>query len=344
MTQAIQNKELAAFQACLRRKRFFRKKIVPVLFVMPILIVNLIVVLGPSIGSVYYSLTEWNGVGAAKFIGLQNYLKILTDKQYHHAFQNNLIWLIFFLTIPIALALLASSVLAPLKRGGLFFRAILFVPYILPSVIVASIWKDLLHLNTGLGGLAAKLGMPFLNIAYFGRMDTSLLSAAFVDNWHWWGFLMVLFLTAMQSVPMELYDAAKIDGANAWDEFCHVTLPGIRPTLIFMLLMTGIWSFLAFDYVWITTQGGPAGSSELLSVLVFKNAFQRFNAGYAAAIGLTMSFLPALSSRYTRFSRSEDGKYEKKIPLETSQQFSAKLCDYPLSGYFCHRPSGDSCF
>jgi raffinose/stachyose/melibiose transport system permease protein len=74
----------------------------------------------------------------------------------------------------------------------------------------------------------------------------------------------------------------------------HVTLPGIRPTLVFMLLMTGIWSFLAFDYVWITTQGGPAGSSELLSVLVFKNAFMRFNAGYAAAIGLTMSFFAGL--------------------------------------------------
>jgi raffinose/stachyose/melibiose transport system permease protein len=294
MTQAVLQDDLAPTQAGLRRKRFFRKKVIPILFVLPILVINLVVVLGPSLSSLYYSLTNWNGVGIAKFIGLQNFQKILTDKQYLHAFQNNLVWLLFFLTIPIAIALLASSVLAPLKKGGLFFRAVLFVPYILPSVIVASIWKDLLHLDTGLGGLAAKLGLPFLNIAYFGRMDTSLLSAAFVDNWHWWGFLMVLFLTAMQSVPAELYDAAKIDGANAVNEFFHVTLPGIRPTLIFMLLMTGIWSFLAFDYVWITTQGGPAGSSEMLSVLVFKNAFQRFNAGYAAAIGLTMSFFAGI--------------------------------------------------
>jgi raffinose/stachyose/melibiose transport system permease protein len=294
MTQAVLQDDLAPTQTGLRRKRFFRKKVIPILFVLPILVINLVVVLGPSLSSLYYSLTNWNGVGIAKFIGLQNFQKILTDKQYLHAFQNNLVWLLFFLTIPIAIALLASSVLAPLKKGGLFFRAVLFVPYILPSVIVASIWKDLLHLDTGLGGLAAKLGLPFLNIAYFGRMDTSLLSAAFVDNWHWWGFLMVLFLTAMQSVPAELYDAAKIDGANAVNEFFHVTLPGIRPTLIFMLLMTGIWSFLAFDYVWITTQGGPAGSSEMLSVLVFKNAFQRFNAGYAAAIGLTMSFFAGI--------------------------------------------------
>jgi len=294
MIQMATTEEHDARAAVLRRNRFFRTKIVPVLFVLPILAINFLVVLGPSIGSIYYSLTEWNGVGKAKFIGLQNFLDILSDKQYIHAFQNNVVWLIFFLTIPIGLALLASSVLAPLKKGGLFYRAVLFVPYILPSVIVASIWKNLLHLDTGLGGLAEKLGMPFLNIAYFGNLKTSLLSAAFVDNWHWWGFLMVLFLTAMQSVPAELYDAARIDGANRWNEFLHVTLPGIRPTLVFMLLMTGIWSFLAFDYVWISTQGGPAGSSELLSILVFKNAFQRFNAGYAAAIGLTMSFFAGI--------------------------------------------------
>lgn len=280
--------------AVVRRRRFIHKTIIPVLFVLPVLAINLLVVLGPSLGSIYFAMTDWNGIGVAKFTGLQNFQKILTDGQYLHAFQNNLVWLLFFLTVPISIALLAASMLAPLKKGGLFFRAVLFIPYILPSVIVASIWKDLLHLDTGLGGVAAKLGMPWLNIAYFGNLKTSLLSAAFVDNWHWWGFLMVLFLTAMQSVPAELYDAARIDGANRWNEFIHVTLPGIRPTLVFMLLMTGIWSFLAFDYVWITTQGGPAGSSELLSILVFKHAFQRFEAGYAAAIGLTMSFFAGL--------------------------------------------------
>jgi raffinose/stachyose/melibiose transport system permease protein len=111
----------------------------------------------------------------------------------------------------------------------------------------------------------------------------------FADNWHWWGFLMILFLTAMQNIPMDLYDAAKIDGANRWQEFLNVTLPGIRPTVMFMLMMTAIWSFLGFDYVWILTEGGPAGSSELVATYLYKQAFQRFEAGYAAAIGITIS-------------------------------------------------------
>jgi raffinose/stachyose/melibiose transport system permease protein len=100
---------------------------------------------------------------------------------------------------------------------------------------------------------------------------------------------MVLLLTAMQAIPTERYEIARLDGATRAQEFRYITLPGIQPTLVFMLLMTSIWSFLVFDYVWILTQGGPAGSSEVLGTLVYKEAFTRFNAGYAAAIGLSMS-------------------------------------------------------
>ena len=100
---------------------------------------------------------------------------------------------------------------------------------------------------------------------------------------------MVLFLAAMQNIPPQLYDAAKIDGANRMQEFWHITVPGILPTLALMLLMVGIWSFLVFDYVWLLTQGGPAGSSEVMATYLYKQAFNRFEAGYASAIGLTMS-------------------------------------------------------
>jgi raffinose/stachyose/melibiose transport system permease protein len=93
---------------------------------------------------------------------------------------------------------------------------------------------------------------------------------------------------------MDLYDSAKVDGANRWQEFLHVTIPGIRPTLIFLVMMVGVWSFLVFDYVWILTQGGPARSSEVLSTYLYKQAFNRFEAGYASAIGLTMSLFAGL--------------------------------------------------
>ena len=261
------------------------------LFVLPILIVNVVVVIGPSVSAFYYSMTNWSGVGAAQFIGLENFRRIIFDDlSYREAFVNNLIWLAFFLTVPFAMALLAASLLAPIKKGALFFRTALFIPYVLPSVVVAGIWRNLLSPTLGVGVQLEKIGIAGLNHAWLGRSDTALLTVAFVDNWRFWGFLMVLFLAAMQNISPDLYEAARLDGANRWQEFWFVTLPGIRPTIALMILMVSIWSFLVFDYVWILTGGGPAGSSEVLGTLVIKNAFNRFQAGYAAAIGLTMSF------------------------------------------------------
>ncbi len=276
------------------RQRFFRKKVVPWLFVLPILVIFLVVVIGPTVAALYYSLTNWKGIGAAQFIGLQNYAHLFNDQNYLPAFVNNLKYIVFFLTIPIVMALLAASLLAAIQKRGLLIRGALFIPYILPSVITSFLWKNLLRIDTGLPGLFAKIGLPSLNRAWLGNPSTSLMSIAFIDNWHWWGFLMVIFLTAMQGVPKELYDSARVDGANRFQEFWYVTLPGIQQTVIFILIMTGIWGFLTFDYVWITTQGGPADSSNLLSVLVYRNAFQNFDAGYAAAIGLSMSFFAGI--------------------------------------------------
>jgi raffinose/stachyose/melibiose transport system permease protein len=278
----------------LKRQHFFRTKIIPWLFVLPVLLINFIVIIGPSVSAVYYSLTDWSGIGKSHFIGLKNYLDIFSDSNYSNAFGHNLLWLIIFLTVPVFLALIVSSFLAPVKKGGMFYRAVYFLPYILPSVITAFIWRNLMSPTLGLGAELAKIGVKGLDIAYLGNTKTALFSVAFVDCWHWWGFLMVLFLTAMQSVPSELYDAARIDGANRWQEFTNVTIPGIRPTLVFMLLMTGIWSFLAFDYAWVLTQGGPAGASDLLSILVYKYGLMRFQAGYASAIGLTMTFFAGI--------------------------------------------------
>ena len=277
-------------QAADRRRAFFRRRVVPWLFVLPILLINLAVVAAPAISSIYYSMTEWNGIGAAKWIGLENFRTLASDSGFRRAFVNNVIWLAMFLTVPIAMGLVAASLLAPIRRGAIFYRLTLFIPYVLPSVVTAALWRSLLSPDRGIPAFLTDLGIPGFDIAFLGNPKTVLPAIAFVDNWHWWGFLVVLFLASMQNIPPDLYESARLDGANRWQEFRDVTLPGIRPTIVFMILMTTIWSFLTFDYIWILTQGGPAGASEVLAVLVFKEAFRNLNAGYAAAIGLTMSF------------------------------------------------------
>jgi raffinose/stachyose/melibiose transport system permease protein len=275
-----------------RRRRFFRRKVVPWLFALPTLLISLVVVLGPALSSVYYSMTDWSGVGVGEWIGLGNYQRLFfEDRSFRRAFLNNVFYLAIFLTLPMGMALIGASLLAPIRKWAMLFRIGLFIPYVLPSVITVFIWLQLMDPQRGLGALLASWGLPGLDQPFLGKTNTVLPAIAFIDNWHWWGFLMVLFLAGMQAIPSDLYEAARIDGANRWQEFRDVTLPGIRPIIVFMILMTSIWSFLVFDYIWITTQGGPAGASEVLATLVYKAAFNNFEAGYAAAIGLTMSAL-----------------------------------------------------
>jgi raffinose/stachyose/melibiose transport system permease protein len=170
-----------------------------------------------------------------------------------------------------------------------------FVPYVVASVVNAAVWQNILDPTLGIGSVLAQVGIPFLDgVSFFGSERLALPSVAFVNNWAWWGFIVLLFLTALQSVDRELYDAARVDGAGRWQQFLNVTLPGIRPTFVFVILLTIINSLLVFDYVYIITQGGPAGASEVVATLMYKEAFERFEAGYAAAMGLGLSFISGL--------------------------------------------------
>lgn len=278
-----------------RKRTRWRAGLVAWLFMLPLALVNLLVILGPSIASVYYSFTDWDGLGEARFIGLENFQRMLSDSEFHQALLHNIIWIAIFLTVPIVMGLLGAFLLSQITRFQMFFRIAYFIPYMVASVVNASIWQDLLNPERGLGNALASIGIPFLkDIYFFGDQRYALGAVAFVDNWHFWGFLVVLFLAAMQAVDVNLYDAAKIDGANRWQQFRAVTLPGIRPTLVFMLLMILIWSLVAFDYVYIITQGGPGGATEVVATLLYKNAFSRSEAGYAAAMGLSMTFVSAI--------------------------------------------------
>ena len=280
-----------------RWTRGFRKKIFPWLFIAPISLVHLGMVIIPSLFGLYYSLTDWSGIGPAEFVGLDNFrVLFLEDLHFRKAFSHNLMWLCFFLTIPFIMSLTGAAFVAQIRRGAMFFRTLIFLPYVLPSVVVAFIWRVMMSPRVGLGPQFARWGLniPAFSHAFLGDPDTALWAIAFVANWPWWGFLMTLFLAAMQAIPPELYDAAKIDGANRFQEFFNITIPGIRPTLVFMYLMTTIWSFTSFAYVWVLTQGGPGDSTELLATYLYKQAFRNFEVGYGAAIGLSVSALASI--------------------------------------------------
>ena len=275
-----------------RQTRRRKRVLVAWAFMLPFFLVNFIVVLGPSLSTFYYAFTDWSGVGPAHFIGLANFVQLLHDSDFHQAVLYNLLWVAMFLTVPIALGLFGAFLLSQIRRFQLLFRAIYFIPYILASVVNAAIWQQLLDPQQGLAYELDRVGIHWLDNVYFlGDRKLALASVAFVDNWHFWGFLVVIFLAAMQSIDTELYNAARVDGAGRWRQFCHVTLPGIRSVLGLALLLVTVWSLLVFEYPFIMTQGGPAGATQVMTILLYKNAFALNQPGYAAAMGLCVSLL-----------------------------------------------------
>jgi len=258
-------------------------------FVIPVLVVNSIVVIIPSIIGIAYAFTDWNGVGAANWIGLENFTKLFQDAIFFKAFTNNVIYTALFLTIPIAVGLLGAYLLAGIKRGQVIYRLIYFIPYIFSSVINTQIWRYLLHPRYGIGATLADYGITFLDFPVFGRSETALIGIVFVDGWHWWGFLVVIYLAAMAAVDIELYEVARLDGATRFQQFRFVTLPSIRSTLIFTILIIFIGTTLVFDHVFILTGGGPAHASEVMATYLYTQAFQNFDVGYAASIGVILA-------------------------------------------------------
>jgi raffinose/stachyose/melibiose transport system permease protein len=276
-----------------RRRRSKRRGAwIGLLFMAPALVLNRVVIGGPSISNLYYAFTDWSGLGPAKFNGFDNAVRLFQDQSFWNALGHNFIYMVFFLTVPIAMGLYGAFALSRVRRGAVLFRVLFFIPYLIASVVNAAIWKNILDPQAGLAAALDKVGIHWLdNVYFFGDPNLSLGSVMFVDNWHFWGFLVVLFLAATTNIDGSRYEAARIDGANAWQEFRHVTLPGIRPTLAFALTIISLWSLLAFDYSYALTGGGPAGSSDLVSLLVNRTAFGANEAGYAAFMGLTMSAL-----------------------------------------------------
>lgn len=252
-------------------------------FIMPLFAVHLLVIAGPGALSVFYSLTDWSGYGSPEFIGLDNYVRMFNDPNFRAALTHNLIWTAYMVTVPVTLALVGAYFMSRLRRFATLFRVFYFIPYIVASVISANIWSALLSDQAGLGQV---LGLNLL-----GNQQTALGAVAIVNTWTRWGFLVVIFFAAMQSVNPSLYEAAALDGARPMQQFWYVTIPAIRPTLIFMGLMSVIWSFLVFDWIFIMTRGGPAGATEVLSTLLYRHAFSSQEAGYASAIGVVLALI-----------------------------------------------------
>jgi len=246
-------------------------------------------VIGPTIYTFYLSLTEWDGLTDPSFIGITNYLDLFNDSVFYTSLVNNFIWLFIFLLIPVVLGLFLAILLSKKIRWAKGFKAAIYSPMILAPVVIGLIWSWIYHPKAGiLNNTLTYVGLDFLTRGWLSDPGTALYAVIGAAVWRHTGYVMLLFLAGLTSIPPTLIEAARIDGATAWQRFRYIILPLLKPATVIVLVITMIQSLRAFDFVNIMTRGGPFNSTNVLANYMYTEAFRNYEMGYGAAIAVIL--------------------------------------------------------
>jgi multiple sugar transport system permease protein len=274
-----------------RRFRPFGPSPVLIAFVLVPLLVESVAVFWPAIQGFYISLTSWNGVNPPSFVGLGNYRQLVDDPVFRTALENTAIWLALFGTISAVGGLGAAMFLQRERRGISIYRAALFLPVVFSLTATALMWQTLYQPNGMVNGLLSAIGLGGWQHAWLANPSTALYAQIVPALWREIGYVMVLYLAGLKGIDPALYEAAKVDGASAWQQFRNVTLPQLRSVNAVVLSVIVIDSLRSFDVVWALTQGGPYNSSQLLSTYMYQTAFVNTDFGYGCAIAVVIFVL-----------------------------------------------------
>jgi raffinose/stachyose/melibiose transport system permease protein len=262
------------------------------LYLAPAFAFYLLFAFGPLVYTTWLSFFDWDGLTEGEWIGLENYDRVLSDPDIRASFVHSFVLILFYAVLPVILGLLLASLIAHSRvRGVTFFRAVLFLPQTIASVVVAIaftwIYAPEGPLNEGLRAV----GLGSVARGWLGDFDFALPALGLVGTWVMFGLCLVLFLAGIQKIPLSLYEAARVDGAGRVREFFAVTLPGLRGELAVALTLTTIIALRTFDLIYVSTQGGPGTTTTVPSVLVYQNAFSNGRVGLAAAVAVVLTAL-----------------------------------------------------
>jgi raffinose/stachyose/melibiose transport system permease protein len=279
------------------------------LFLLPALILFLLFVIYPIFRSIYFSMFDWNGLGpAVDFVGLKNFTDITTDKVFLKALGNVGLIVAFSLGLQLPLALALAVMVGRDLPGRGIFRTIFFLPYVLSEVNVAIMWMLLFNPNPDRGLInAVAVALGGEPIGWLSDTNVVLWSIFIALTWKYFGFHMLLYLAGLQNIPAELEEAARIDGANSFQNFFYITLPLLGSTIRTSVYLSVLGSIQQFIIVWIMTKGGPVNASETLATYMYRFGFVRFQLGYGSAVAIYMFLIClAFSLIYQRLSRQPD--------------------------------------
>ncbi len=249
-----------------------------------------IFVLYPIVISIQTSLYNYDGITQATWAGFGNYLTVFSDPDLTTALEHSLLLLIFYAAIPIVIGLVLAGAMSRIRIYGLtFFRAVLFLPQILSSVVIAVAWRGLLAVDGPVNAVFSFFGLGAFATTWLGNFNTALPSIGVIGAWVQYGLCMVLFLAGIATIDRTLYEAARLDGAGAVREFFAITLPALRPQISIALILTITFALRNFDLIWNTTRGGPGTSTTVPSLFVYEDAFQNRQLGLASALAVVLT-------------------------------------------------------
>ena len=270
-----------------------------IIFMGPALIIFAVIIIIPILMSAYYSLFEWNGISDKLFAKLDNYKRLLEDPIVWKALRNSIYLTLgaFFIQLPIGM--LIAVLLSYKIKGANLLKTIYFTPVMLSTAVLGIMWAQIYDPNFGLlNSLLTHLGLEQWTHAWLGEPKTALGSVIAVVGWQYIGFYIVIYFTALQSVPDEVLESARMEGAGEWRVFFNIQLPLIWPTISFTILNCVINSLKYFDLIYIMTGGGPNHSSEVIASYMMTNAFRLMDYGYGSTIstfllvfGLALAFV-----------------------------------------------------
>jgi len=267
-----------------RKSLFAGKKLIPYLLVSPYLLYVVIFVLFPVIFCFFLTFHKWNIIAPMHFIGINNYTRLIHDRLFWKAIVNTLKFLLLHIPLQILLSLSLAELLNRKIRAISFFRGSFFLPVIVSGVVVTILWQQLLGYDAGLlNRLLEKCGIG--KIGWLVNPDLAIYSIAIMATWKNIGLYIILFLVGLQTVPTQYYEAAKLEGASRWQQFYHITLPMINPTIFMVVILSTIGGFSLFIEPYIMTGGGPLNQTLSAVLYIYKQAFQYYNMGYSATLG-----------------------------------------------------------
>ena len=265
-------------------------------FVAPALLMYALFVLQPLALTVQYSLYRWDGVGPASFVGLSNYVTVLSEPRLLETLFNAFRLVLFFSLIPVGLGLVTASVIQRVAGGrlGTMSRTVLFLPQVIPLVAAGIIWGRLLSLPGLVNQGLTAIGLGDLTRAWLGDFDTALSAVGIIGIWVLLGFCTVLLLTGMAKIDAALYESARIDGAGWLAEFRAITVPSLRYEIGVCITVTVIAALAAFDIVYVSTGGGPGGATAVPGIQIYILAFLERQVGLASALAVVLVVLVLL--------------------------------------------------